>query len=163
MTTMRLDSERDLELTRLLAAPPHLVWRCWTEPALLCQWFCPKPWFVSEAVVDLRAGGRFFTLMNGPDGEKMPNEGCFLEVVPERKLVFTDMMGEDFLPMAQLHSGAGLSFAAIVTFDPEGTGTRYRAVARHAAPDDARRHKEMGFHEGWWAAATQLEELASTL
>ncbi len=160
---MKINPELDLELTRLLAAPPAMVWRCWTEPALICQWFCPKPWYVSEAVVDLRAGGRFFTLMNGPDGEKVPNEGSFLEVVPGRKLVFTDIMGEDFAPLGLIQSGAGLHFAAIVTMEAEGTGTRYKAVARHGRPEDAKMHKEMGFHDGWWAAATQLEELAKTL
>ncbi|MEO8242057.1 MAG: SRPBCC family protein [bacterium] len=160
---MKINPELDLELTRLLAAPPALVWRCWTEPELICKWFCPKPWFVSEAVVDLRPGGRFFTLMNGPDGEKVPNEGSFLDVVPERKLVFTDIMGEDYAPIAQPESGAGLSFAAVLTFEPEAGGTRYRAVARHAKPGDAKMHKEMGFHEGWWAAASQLEELAKSL
>jgi uncharacterized protein YndB with AHSA1/START domain len=160
---MDLNPELDLELDRLLSAPPALVWRCWADPVLLCQWFCPKPWFVSEAIIDLRAGGRFFTLMNGPDGEKVPNDGSFLEVIPERKLVFTDMFGADFAPMAAVASGAGLNFAAILTFAPEGRGTRYRAVARHRNRDDAETHRKMGFHEGWGAATTQLEDLARTL
>ena len=160
---MQLNPDLDLELNRLLSAPPALVWRCWTEPALICQWFCPKPWFVSEAVVDLRAGGRFFTLMNGPDGEVVPNEGCFLEVVPQRKLVFTDMLGADYAPVAVPESGAGLSFAAILTFEPEGSGTRYRAVARHRSRDEAAMHSKMGFQDGWGAAATQLDALAATL
>ena len=160
---MQTNPELDLELTRLLSAPPALVWRCWTEPELICQWFCPKPWSVSEAIVDLRAGGRFFTLMNGPAGEKVPNEGSFLEVVPQRKLVFTDIFGADYAPVAVPLSGAGLSFAAILTFEPEGSGTRYRAVARHRSPEDAETHRKMGFHEGWGAAADQLEELARTL
>ena len=160
---MQTNPELDLELTRLLSAPPALVWRCWTEPDLICQWFCPKPWSVSEAVVDLRAGGRFFTLMNGPAGEKVPNEGSFLEVIPQRKLVFTDMFGADYAPVAVPLSGAGLSFAAILTFEPEGSGTRYRAVARHRSRADAETHKTMGFHEGWGAAADQLEDLARTL
>ena len=160
---MQTNPELDLELTRLLSAPPALVWRCWTEPELICQWFCPKPWSVSEAIVDLRAGGRFFTLMNGPAGEKVPNEGSFLEVVPQRKLVFTDIFGADYAPVAVPLSGAGLSFAAILTFAPEGSGTRYRAVVRHRSPEDAESHRKMGFHEGWGAAADQLEELARTL
>ena len=160
---MQTNPELDLELTRLLSAPPALVWRCWTEPELICQWFCPKPWSVSEAIVDLRAGGRFFTLMNGPAGEKVPNEGSFLEVVPQRKLVFTDIFGADYAPVAVPLSGAGLSFAAILTFEPEGNGTRYRAVVRHRSPEDAETHKKMGFHEGWGAAADQLEDLARTL
>lgn len=160
---MQLNPELDLELDRLLSVPPALVWRCWTEPDLICQWFCPKPWQVSEAVIDLRPGGRFFTRMNGPDGESFPNEGCFLEIVPQRKLVFTDMFGADYAPVAVLESGAGLSFSAILTFTPEGSGTRYRAVARHRSAADAQTHKTMGFYEGWGAAADQLDELARTL
>lgn len=160
---MDLNPERDLELVRRMAVPPALVWRCWTEPELICQWFCPKPWVVSEAVVDLRAGGRFFTLMRGPGGETMPNEGSFLEVVTGRKLVFTDLFGADFAPIAEVQSGSQLGFSAIVTFDAEGTGTRYRAIARHRSAADAEKHKAMGFHEGWGAAATQLEALAKTL
>ena len=160
---MQLNPDLDLELDRILAVPPALVWRCWTEPELICKWFCPKPWFVSEAVVDLRAGGRFFTLMNGPEGEKAPNEGSFLEVVAPRKLVFTDMFGADYAPVAVPLSGAGLRFAAILTFDPEGNGTRYRAVVRHRSREDADTHRKMGFHEGWGVAAAQLEELAKTL
>ena len=160
---MLIHPETDLELTRSMATAPALVWRCWTEPALICRWFCPKPWFVSEAVVDLRAGGRFFTLMNGPEGEKVPNEGSFLEVVPNSKLVFTDMMAADFAPVAVPESGAGLSFVAILTFTATAKGTDYRAVVRHRNAADADKHRKMGFHEGWTAAAEQLEELAGTL
>ena len=161
---MDLNPDLDLELFRTLAVPPALVWRCWTEPALLCQWFCPKPWSVSEAVIDLRAGGRFFTMMRGPDGEAVPNEGSFLEVVPDRKLVFTDIFAADFAPLAQVQSGAQLGFAAILTFDPDRSGTtRYRAVVRHRTAADAEKHRKMGFHDGWGTAATQLEELAKTL
>lgn len=160
---MDINPELDLELNRVLKASPALVWRCWTDPKLICQWFCPKPWSVSQAVVDLRPGGRFFTLMNGPDGEVVPNEGSFLEVIPERKLVFTDIFGADYAPVAVPESGAGLAFAAILTFEPEGSGTRYRAVARHRSPADAQMHNEMGFHVGWGIATDQLEELARTL
>jgi uncharacterized protein YndB with AHSA1/START domain len=160
---VQINPEVDLVLERTLTVPPALVWRCWTEPALICQWFCPKPWFVSEAVTDLRAGGRFFTLMNGPGGEKVPNEGSFLEVVAPSKLVFTDILAEDFAPMAAPESGAGLRFVAIVTFTPNGDGTDYRAVVRHRNAADAQTHAQMGFHQGWGSAADQLEDLAQTL
>jgi len=161
--TLTLDPTRDLVLDRLLKAPPAKVWRAWTEPALLCQWFCPKPWSVSEAVIDLRPGGRFFTRMAGPEGESVPNEGSFLEVVHERKLVFTDMFLADFAPVDLVQSGAGLHFAAIVTFAPEGSGTRYRAVARHRSPSEAQTHQDMGFQIGWGIAADQLDALAQGL
>ena len=58
----------DLILERNLDAPRDKLWRCWTEPELLQQWFCPKPWYVTDARIDLQPGGEFFTVMNGPDG-----------------------------------------------------------------------------------------------
>lgn len=154
-----LDPELDLQLDRYLDVTPARVFRCWTEPALLCQWFCPKPWFVSEAVVDLRPGGRFFTLMQGPAGEVIPNDGAFLEIVPDRKIVFTDLFLADWRPTAE----AGLGFAAIVTMEPEGPGTRYRAIARHRKPAEAKTHRKMGFLEGIDTAADQLVEIAKDL
>ena len=81
-----------------LDAPRGNIWRCWTEPALLMQWFCPKPWFVSEARIDLRPGGEFYTLMNGPNGEEMPLHGVYLEVVEGEKIVFTDAFSAPWQP-----------------------------------------------------------------
>jgi uncharacterized protein YndB with AHSA1/START domain len=154
-----LDPALDLQIDRYLDTTPDKVWRCWTEPALICQWFCPKPWTVSEAIVDLRPGGRFFSLMHGPAGEVMPNDGALLDVVPNRRLVFTDLFLADWRPAAS----PGLGFAGIVTMEPEGQGTRYRAMARHRIAAEAETHASMGFHQGWTIAADQLVEVARSL
>lgn len=160
---MKIDPDRDIVLERFLKAPPAVVWRCWSEPELFCQWYLPKPWRVSEAVMDLRAGGRFFMATTSTDGQRISNEGSFLEVVPERKLVFTDLFGEDFAPIETPDSSFGPNFTAILTFAPEGSGTRHRAVARHRSAADATANREMGFAEGWNMTVDQLEELAGTL
>ncbi|MDZ4094871.1 MAG: SRPBCC family protein [Paracoccaceae bacterium] len=151
--------ELDLELNRLLKAPPAKVWCCWTEPALLMQWFAPKPVITTEAIMDVRAGGRFFTKMVMPDGTEYPNDGSFLQVIPELRLVFTDIFTADWCPVA----APGLGFSAILDFAPEGGGTRYTARARHRTPDQMKQHADMGFHDGWGAATTQLELLAASL
>ena len=149
-------SETELVLERQLDAPRAAVWRCWTEPDLLEQWFCPKPWRVTDAKIDLRPGGRFDTVMNGPDGETIPNRGQFVEVDPGHRLVFTDAFVGDWQP------GSGTPFmAASITFaDAPGGGTLYRASARHWSVEARERHEAMGFHEGWGVAADQLETLA---
>ena len=77
------DAANGLVLTRVLDAPRDKLWRCWVEPELLKQWFCPKPWYVSEARIDLRPGGEFFTLMNGPDGEPLIRPGGQYSGVPD--------------------------------------------------------------------------------
>lgn len=154
-----LNPALDLELTRLFKAPPEKVWRCWTEPALLMQWFAPKPVTTTEAILDLRAGGRFFTKMVLPDGSEHPNEGSFLEVIPNQKLAFTDLFSADWAPVAS----PGLGFSATLTFASEGGGTRYTARARHRTAEEAQKHADMGFHEGWGAASAQLDAQSQTL
>lgn len=74
----------DLVLQREIDVPRELVWRAWTEPEHLKQWFCPRPWSVSHCEIDLRPGGKFLTVMRSPEGKDMDAEaGCFLEVVPK--------------------------------------------------------------------------------
>ncbi|WP_205749065.1 SRPBCC domain-containing protein [Frigidibacter oleivorans] len=83
-------NDRELVLSRLLDAPRNAVYRCWTEAELLKQWFAPKPWNVSEAEVELRAGGKHNITMQSPEGDAMPAQGICLEAVPGEKLVVTD-------------------------------------------------------------------------
>jgi uncharacterized protein YndB with AHSA1/START domain len=152
------DDTNDLVLTRVIDAPRAAVWRCWAEPELLKQWFCPKPWFVSQARMDLRPGGEFFTLMNGPNGESFGEPGVFLEVVEGERLVFTDAFRPGWRP-----SGRAFTAAEIVFEDAGENRTRYTARARHWSAEARAEHERMGFHEGWGRAADQLEALASTL
>ena len=149
----------ELSFTRVLEAPRAKIWRCWTEPALILPWFCPKPWRVVEARVDLRAGGEFYTLMRGPNGEEPSGApGVFLEVIHEQKLVFTDMFQPGWVP------AGGLNFVAIVVLaDAASGGTHYTATARHWTEAAMKQHEEMGFYGGWNAAADQLEEFAKTI
>lgn len=148
----------ELSITRLVDVAADKLYRGWTEPALLTQWFCPKPWKTIEADIDLRPGGVFRTVMQSPEGQTMPaGNGCFLEVIPNRKLVFTDFLGPDYRPNPE-----GF-FVAVVTFEPEGSQTRYTARAMHRADADRQKHADMGFEPGWNAALDQLVELARTL
>jgi uncharacterized protein YndB with AHSA1/START domain len=150
-------AEHALTLERTLPVPRAKVWRCWTEPDLLVQWFCPKPWGVSEAVMELRAGGRFFTHMVGPNCEQVPNEGVYLEVVPGTKLVFTDAFQAGWVPAKPFMVGE-----ITLTDTPDGH-THYVARALHWSAEDKAQHETMGFHEGWGAATDQLLALAQTL
>jgi uncharacterized protein YndB with AHSA1/START domain len=148
----------ELVLARLLDAPPAALWRCWTDPALLPKWFCPPPWFVSEARIDLRPGGEFFTLMNGPEGERFGEPGVFLHVEPERRLVFTDALQPGWRPAARAF------MVCEVLFEPAAGGrTHYVATARHWSAEARSEHEQMGFHEGWGIATDQLLALAKTL
>jgi uncharacterized protein YndB with AHSA1/START domain len=148
----------ELVLTRVIDAPREKLFRCWTEPALLEQWFVPKPWTIAKAEVDVRPGGSSLIVMRSPEGQEMPNPGVFLEVVPNERLVLTDAYTSAWVPSAKPF------MTAIVTFEDLGGGkTRYTARARHWTAEDRETHEKMGFHEGWGACADQLAALAKTI
>jgi uncharacterized protein YndB with AHSA1/START domain len=149
---------RDLVLTRIVNATPDKLYRCWTEPELLKQWFAPKPFSTPSAELDVRPGGSNLVVMMGPDGVEMSNPGVYLEVVPNRKLVITDAYSAAWLPSEKPF------MTLILTFEDQGDGhTRYTARARHWTMDDRKAHEEMGFHEGWGICTDQLAALAETL
>jgi len=149
--------DRDLVLTRLIDAPRHNVWRCWTEPELVTQWFAPLPWTTPRAVMDVRPGGSSLITMKSPEGDEYPNPGLYLEVVPDTRLVFTDAYTSAWTPSEKPF------FTGIIDLADEGGGTRYTATARHWTAEDKETHEKMGFHEGWGQCAGQLEKLAKSL
>lgn len=148
----------DLVLERTIDATPDLVFRAYTDPALLSQWFAPHPWRITDAIIEPRPGGRMSFVMHGPNGERFPNTGVYLEVVPDRRLVSTDAFTPDWNP-------AGQPFmVAHVELEPTDDGkTHLRAIARHWNRETMEQHIAMGFHEGWGQVADQLNALVKTL
>jgi uncharacterized protein YndB with AHSA1/START domain len=83
--------ERTVTLTRVLDAPRDLVWRAWTDPKHLGQWFGPRGFTSSVPTLDVRAGGGLRIVMHGPDGNDYPMKGIFSEVKPPERLVFSNI------------------------------------------------------------------------
>ncbi len=153
-----MSNDRDLVITRDIAASPDKLYRCWTEPELMKQWFAPKPWTTTHVETDVRPGGANLMVMRGPDGQEFPNPGVYLEVVPNQRIVATDAYTSAWEPSAKPF------MTLILTFEDLGGGrTRYTARARHWTAEDRAAHEKMGFHEGWGLCTNQLAELAATL
>lgn len=148
----------DLVLERVLDAPPEKVFRAYTDPAILSQWFAPKPWRITDAIVEPRPGGRFQFTMHGPEGEVFPNTGVFLEVIPNQRIITTDAFTPEWKPSGQPF------MAARIEMEPTGDGkTKYTATASHWSEEAMKQHEQMGFHEGWGTVADQLNALLKTL
>jgi uncharacterized protein YndB with AHSA1/START domain len=151
VSLFKIDPKLDLVLEREIDVPVELVWTAWTTPHHLKQWFVPKPWSVTRCEIDLRPGGLFHTTMRSPDGEEFPSDGCFLEIVEHRRLVFTDALLPGFRPAEKPF------FSAALLLEPQGaSATRYTAIAIHGSEESRKSHEEMGFHDGWGTVAGQM-------
>ncbi len=150
-------ADRELVLTRIIDAPREKLFRAWTDPELLKQWFAPLPYITTVAELDVRPGGSSLVVMRGPDGQDLPNRGVYLEVVENERLVLTDAFTKAWEPASKAF------MTAIVTFEDVGGKTRYTARALHWTVADREAHEQMGFHEGWGQCADQLAALVAKL
>jgi uncharacterized protein YndB with AHSA1/START domain len=156
----QFDPAFDLKFERIADISPELVWAAWTTPAHILHWFTPAPWKTVDCEIDLRPSGIFRTTMLSPEGQEFPNAGCYLEVIRNEKLVWTNAMTPGFRP-AKVSATAGADcaafmFTAVISLEPHGKGTKYTALVMHSDEVGRKQHEEMGFHAGWGVALDQL-------
>lgn len=149
-------AERELVISRLVAAPRERVFQAWTRH--LPQWWGPHGFTTPFCEMDLRPGGVFRTLMRAPDGAEYPTKGVFLEVIENERIVFTDAFGPGWEPSPDAF------FTAVVTFEPwPGGKTKYTARALHWTAENRDKHEHMGFYHGWGESLDRLVALATQL
>jgi uncharacterized protein YndB with AHSA1/START domain len=153
------DPRLDLVLERVVDVPAEFLWRGWTVPEQLKKWFTPAPWKTVDCEIDLRPGGKFRTVMRGPEGQEFDNVGCFLEIVPNQKLVWTGALGPGFRPRPA-SATAPFVMTAVITLQPRGKSTLYTALVIHGDEASREQHEKMGFQQGWGKALDQLVALA---
>ena len=94
-----INPKLDIVLERFIDAPRRLVWEALTKPEHLREWYMPKPWgVVSNCEMDVRPGGIFRVDITTGNGQLVPNLGCFLDVVPLERLVWTSMLFPGYRP-----------------------------------------------------------------
>ncbi|CDM58665.1 MULTISPECIES: SRPBCC family protein [Rhizobium] len=155
---MIAEAQHELVLVREFDAPREKIFKAWTDPVLMKEWFVPRPWSIADAKLDVRPGGSNLIVMRNPDGQEFPNRGVYLEIVENEKIVFTDAFTSAWVPSEKPF------FVGIILLEDLGNGrTKYTAKARHWTAADKEQHEQMGFHEGWGKCADQLAELLARI
>lgn len=159
-------SHRALTFTRFFAAPRERVFRAWTDPAELAQWWGPAGFTNPVSEVDLRPGGAYRIVMRAPDGREFPSTGRYLEIVPPSRLVFTDTIEDapgDWLAEFNGHRGAGAATPytgeVTVRFDEVDGGTLLTIHTRFASDTDRDAIIAIGATSGWSESLERLEAL----
>jgi uncharacterized protein YndB with AHSA1/START domain len=146
--------EREIVITRVIDAPASLLFQAFSKPEHLLRWFGPEPYPLAFAEVDFRVGGRFRFAMREPNGSVMtPFGGEYLEIVPDRRIVYTDAFEQTGAPR----------MTVTVTFDEEGGRTTLTLTTRFETAEHARQHLDLGIVEGLTLALQQLADLARQL
>lgn len=153
-----LNPKLDLSFERIVDTPKELIWKAWTQPEHLKPWFCPLPWKTIDCEIDLRPGGIFRTVMLSPEGQQFPGTGCYLEVIENEKLTWTNALlpGYRPAPLPKAEDKGAFFFTATIQLAPHDSGTRYTATVIHADEAGRKQHAEMGFEKGWGIALDQL-------
>lgn len=129
-------ADRSLTVVREFDAPREQVWKAWTDPKLLAQWFAPQPLTVPTAEADVWPGGKYRLVMRDENGTEYPSTGEYREVTPPEKLVYTDSVAE--LPQEwkdQLNAARGAApgtpvkdGVVTVTFEAISDGNRTKVT-----------------------------------
>jgi uncharacterized protein YndB with AHSA1/START domain len=168
----RNDGHLDLTLRRTIDAPRALIWKVWTDPEQVKEWWAPAPWTTTECDLELRPGGIFRTVMRSPEGQEYPHVGCFLELVENEKMVFTTALEPGYRPAGDARKSEAkdpaldcgdVQFTAILTLEERAGRTNYLVRVLHKDEADRRKHEEMGFHQGWNQCLDQLVGVVSRL
>ncbi|MFI5092595.1 MAG: SRPBCC domain-containing protein [Candidatus Acidiferrum sp.] len=151
MTKNTVKETERMVVTRVFDAPRALVWKAWTDPKYVMQWWGPKGFTSPFCEMDFRVGGKFLCCMRTPDGQDFWNGGEYHEIVPHEKIVysmyFSDSKGNKVDP-AEL----GIEHEAIedandvVIFEDFGNGQTKVTLIGNETMENA---KNSGQLEGW--------------
>jgi uncharacterized protein YndB with AHSA1/START domain len=147
-------NERELTITRVFDAPARVLYLAHSRPEHVLQWFGPVGYPLSLCEMEFRVGGRYRFAMKGPDGKLMtPFGGEYLEIVPERKIVYSNTME---------HSHAETMIVTI-TFVEQGPRTTLTIHTLFASIAQMKSHVGMGYEQGVGSGLTQLAEVAAKM
>ena len=142
-------------VNREFDAPVALVWKAWTEPGLLDQWWAPKPWQARTKTMDFREGGYWLYSMNGPDGTQSRGRADYLTIQPQKMFSCTD----SFCNEDGVVDAAFPKMTWQTNFTQTGPATLVTVNIRFESEEDLRKIMEMGFEQGFTAALDNLDEL----
>lgn len=146
-----LPGDTQILITRDFAAPRHLVYRAYTTPELVARWWHADRGSIDSIDIDLRVGGRWRYAMTAHGGFPVAFHGEYLEIVPDEKLVTTEVF--EGMPEAAATTTA--------TFTDTADGTRLEILVQHQNQAFRDGHLQSGMDDGLQDALDHLEELAA--
>jgi uncharacterized protein YndB with AHSA1/START domain len=148
------EDDRTLVVTRLLDAPRGLVFKMFSDPYHLMQWWGPKGFTNPVCEVEFKVGGRWRHVMRGPDGRDLPVESEYLEIAPPERIVYRNFIAD----RAAFGDNPPPSFVRTITFEAQDGKTLLTMVARFDSAGDLSKATARGFRQGTEESFDRLAE-----
>jgi uncharacterized protein YndB with AHSA1/START domain len=159
--TLTLPAEDQILITREFDAPRHLVYKAWTTPELVARWWTARRGAAKGMKIDLRVGGRWRYAMETTEGQEVAFHGEYKEIVPNERVVSTEVFEGAPLPPEELEANATVN---TVTFaEGEDGGTRVEMLIQCPSPEVREAIIASGMEDGLQDALELLEEVAQSL
>ena len=155
--TVTAQGDTQIVIARDFDAPPHLVWKAWTTPELIRQWWTARRGEATVCEMDLRVGGKWRYVMVTPGGQEVGFHGECLEIVPNERLVST----EAFEGIPDADANASTNTMTLTPLD--GGRTRLEILVEHKNKEGRDMHLASGMEDGLQDALDLLEGLARDL
>ena len=152
---MTQEDSVEMVIERVFDAPREMVWKAWTDPEHVAQWWGPNGMTTRVDELDLRPGGSWRYVMLAPNGTEYPQSGIFREVVAPETIVTS----------AEFKVGVALPQEVVLTyrFDDLGNKTKLTMRVAHSSAEERRQAEDMGAAGGWSSNFDSLDEHLSTL
>lgn len=148
-------ANRKMLIERDFNAPIKLVWKAWTDPEILDQWWAPRPWKAKTKQMDFRVGGYWLYSMNGPEGDQHWSRADYEKILYQHSFsgtdYFCDVEGNMNTELPGMHWH--------VTFKDASSITKVEVLVSFQSEEEFVKIIEMGFEEGFASAHTNLDEL----
>jgi uncharacterized protein YndB with AHSA1/START domain len=160
MTTKNETAENVAVINRNFNAPVELVWKAWTDPQHLMRWWGPKEFTSPACKMDFRVGGKYHFCMRSPEGQDIWSTGVYREIVPLKKIVWTDSFADEKGNVVSAnHYGMGdlpLEFEVTITFEDQGSKTKFTLHHKGLPAGEMIEMTQFGWNES-------LDKLAASL
>jgi uncharacterized protein YndB with AHSA1/START domain len=145
-------SKRTLSIKKTIDAPVELVWKAWTQPEHIMQWWAPKGMKITVIEHNFLPGGTWKYSMPMPDGSEFISDGVYKEITEYKKIVTS----ANFKPMTnnvELH----------VIFEADGDKTQFTFSVIHETEEYCKQQEQMGFYNGWGSSLARMETVIAAM
>lgn len=145
------DAERVLITERVFNAPRDLVFKVWTDPEHIVNWYGPEGFNTRVDEYDFKVGGAWKYVMVGPNGSEKPIVGIFTEITPPERVVTSDT------------SEGAFGLVVTVSFEDLGDKTKLTLHTLHTSVEQKNMHEEYGVMNGWQSSFNRVAEVLERL